>query len=195
MLLEIMWICSSCVDVKIRRCEKYKHTDMLIGPQTQTHAEKHVIHTDTHTQTHTHTAAFTHRSFYTHTSFYTQKLLHTEAFTLKSFYTQKLSTHRSFYKQMLLHTEAATHGSFYTHNLLHTDAFAQRSFLHTEASTHRHFYTQKLHIKLPWGHLSMAGGLPKTIKYHFGVRHRFTEQIFKTPVCYLQPQDSMLPLF
>ena len=41
-----------------RRCEKYKHTDMLIGSQTETHAEKHVntilhLYTRRHTQTHT----------------------------------------------------------------------------------------------------------------------------------------------
>ena len=103
-----MWILHSlsCVDVEMkqcedvriiysckrrtlyRRCENTNHTDVMIGSQTHTHAEKHVftqIYTDTHTQTHTHTheEAFTHRSFYTQQEFaprhlhtHTQTLLH-----------------------------------------------------------------------------------------------------------------------
>ena len=121
-----------------------------------------------------HTKAATHKSFYTqkllhtdaftHQSCYTQKLLHTEAFTHRTFlhteaFRKEAFTHRTFYTQTLLHTEAFTHRCFYTPKLLHTKAFTHRSFLDTEASTLGSFYTQKLHINLPLGHLSMAGGL------------------------------------
>ena len=138
----------TCEDVRVlvardrqgmlyEKCQKYKHTDMLIGSQTQTHAEKHVytcIHADTHRHTHkpTHAETFTRISLYksfTHIFF-----LHTDVFT------HKIVTHKAFFlniqtclhTQIFLHTENFTHRSFYTQSLLHTDVF-----------THRRFYTQK----------------------------------------------------
>ena len=108
-----------------RRCEKItNHTELLIGSQTQTHAEKHVytyVHTDTHTPK-KNTKKFLHTEIFTLGSFYTQNLLHTEPFTHRRFYTQKL-LHRPVSTQTLLHT-----------TLLHTTLF-----------THKHFCTQTLH--------------------------------------------------
>ena len=166
MLLEIMWICSLCVDVKIRRCEDvrvfvardrqgvlyrrllkmwkiktYRYADRLSNTETRRETCLH-IYTHRHTQTHT----------FTHSSFYTQKLLHTEACTHKNFYTQKLLhtktfIHRSFYTQTLLHTEAFTHRSFCTQKLLYIEAFTHKSFyaqkvfpIHSDTFTHRRFY-------------------------------------------------------
>ena len=96
---------------------------MLIGSQTQRHAQKHV-YTYIHTQTHTHKPTHTHRNSYTqkpvYTDAFTQQLLH------KRFYTQKL-IHRNFYTQKVLQTGAFIHKHFYTQTLVHTDAFAHKS--------------------------------------------------------------------
>ena len=161
MLFEIMWVCSLCVDVKIRRCEDVrvlvardrqgmlhrrcelyiyiyylinKHGDMLIDSQTQTHAENRretCLHIY-HTDTHRH--KFTHRNFYTQ-KFYTQKRLHTEVLHTETFTHRSLYawTHKWFHTQKFLHADVFTHNFFYTHR-----------FLRTETFTHRHFYTQTL---------------------------------------------------
>ena len=125
-----------CEDVRIiysckgrtlyRRCENTNHTDVMIGSQTHTHAEKHVftqIYTDTHTHTnpHTHTQTHTH----THTQTHTHTHTHEEAFTHRSFNTQQefasrhLHTHtntftqRSFYKNYFSSSDPH-HGNIYT---------------------------------------------------------------------------------
>ena len=88
-----------------RSCENYKHRDMLIGSQTQTHTEKHVYtYIHRHEQIHTHA----------------QKLLHTEAFRRKSIYAEKIlaQTLSHFYT----HTHAVPHRTFHTQKLLHTEA-------------------------------------------------------------------------
>ena len=71
---------------------------MLIGSQTQRHAQKHVTHTHTHTQ----------------------QILHTDAFTHKSLYTEAF-THRRFYRPALLFTNTFTHRRLYTQTLLRTN--------------------------------------------------------------------------
>ena len=93
-----------------RSCENYKHRDMLIGSQTQTHTEKHVYtYIHRHEQIHTHA----------------QKLLHTETFRRKSIYAEKILA------QTLSHFY--THTRCSTQNLSHTEAFTHRSY--TEAFT------------------------------------------------------------
>ena len=168
-----MWICSSCVDVKIgrcedvrvsvardrqgmlyRRCEKYKHTEMLIGSHTQTHTHaQKLLHTEafTHrrfTQMCLHADAFTHRHFCTHKRFihaeaFTPTHTHTRARSLlhTNIFTRNIFTHKRFYTQTLWYTDHFTHKHFkrFTHR-----PFRTQRLLHTNALTHRPFYTQKL---------------------------------------------------
>ena len=164
MLFEIMWVCSLCVDVKIRRCEDVrvlvardrqgmlhrrcelyiyylinKHGDMLIDSQTQTHAENRretCLHIY-HTDTHTNP--------HTHTQIYTQKLLHTEVLHTKTF-THRSFTHRNFYTQkpVRLNTQMISHTEVFTRRRFYTQFFYTHRFLRTETFTHRHFYTQTL---------------------------------------------------
>ena len=64
---------------------------MLMGPQAQSHAEKHVY-------------TYTHTNPDTHNNFYTQKPVHTKKIPTEDF----SHSLRHFYTQTLLHTEALT---------------------------------------------------------------------------------------
>jgi len=102
---------------------------------------------------------------YTQQAFTHSKHLHTA-----SIYTQKLLHTASAYTEKLLHSRLSHPASFYTQKLLQTGAFthskplrcqAKGSYMVPAAGGIHLGYGQppRVHIKIPWGHHSMAGGL------------------------------------